>query len=193
MKNIRLLPLIAIFATLFVLYGCSPFTKVYAEEEPGINLYRYHTYQWLDNASVKKGQSGPEWLTDATQEKIRSAMEAQMQRYGFKPCDQSPDLLLHYHVVIKNQVLYQHDWSCGGPSEGGVVQGRCNRVHPINYREGTLMIDFMDAKTGNQVWRGAAIGVLDQLHPEQVDARISAAAKAIFKKFPEKPLPPAVP
>jgi len=31
--------------------------------------------------------------------------------------------------------------------------------------------------------------VLENLRPEQADARIKAAAEAIFKKYPEKPIP----
>jgi hypothetical protein len=177
-----------VFATF---WSCSPFVKVYSEEEPGINLYRYHTYNWLDTETIHKGDSGPEWLTKPTQEKIRSAIATQMARYGYKPCDEKPDLMLHYHVVIKNQVMYQPDWTCGSPGEGGSLYGRCNRVKPVNYQEGTLIIDFMDTKTGNQVWRGVAIGILDHIRPEEVDAKIMEAAKSIFKKFPEQPLPHA--
>lgn len=173
--------------------GCSPFTKVYSEIEPGINLTKYHTYNWLNNTSSKQGNSGPEWLSGSTQQKIRDAVEEQMSHYGFKPCDEKPDLVLHYHIVIKNEVLYVRDWSCNGLFDAPGDYDRCNRVQPMHYREGTLILDFIDAKTGNQVWRGAAVGVLDNMRPEEADARIKAAAEAIFKKYPEKPIPHAIP
>ena len=179
----------AIFSTIFLLESCSPFSKVYSEVEPGINLSKYHTYHWLDNTAAKAGNAGPEWLLGSTQGKIRAAVEEQLGRYGLKPCDEKPDLMLHYHVVIKNEVLYAHDWSCEGVFEGPGQYHRCHRVQPVHYREGTLILDFIDTKNGNQVWRGVAIGVFENLSPEQSDARIKAAAAAIFTKYPEKPIP----
>lgn len=181
--------LLLLFAMVGLLERCTPFTKVYSEEEPGVNLSKYHTFNWLNNASNPKGNSGPLWLTENTQAKIRNAVESHMSQYGFKPCDDKPDLMLHYHVVIKNEVLYVPDWSCGGVFEAPGQYDRCHRVQPIHYQEGTLIIDFIDAKNGNQVWRGAAVGVLNDMKPEEADARIQAAVEAIFKKYPEKPIP----
>ncbi len=180
-------------AALFLFESCSPFTKVYSEEEPGVNVYKYHTYNWLDNAQTKQGNQGPEGLTTDTQEKIRNAVAVQMKQMGFQPCDQNPDLMLHYHVVVKNEVMYVHDWSCEGQGESGNRYDRCNRVRPIYYREGTLIVDFIDTKNATQVWRGAAVGVLMNSTPTEVDARIQAAAQAIFKKFPVKPIAHAAP
>lgn len=181
-----------LFATLtaFLLFeNCSPFTKVYGEIEPGVKLSQYHTYNWLDNTTLKKGNSGPVALSTDTENKIRAAVEHEMDHYGFKPCDEKPDLMLHYHVVIKNEVLYVRDWSCGGVFEAPGQYDKCNRVQPVHYQEGTLILDFIETKNGNQVWRGAAIGVLDNIRPEEADARIKASVEAIFKKYPEKPIP----
>ena len=174
-------------AVLWLGNGCSPFTKVYSEEEPGINLYKYHTFNWLSNETAEKGNIGPEWLTSATQEKIRTSVESEMGKYGFKPCDENPELMLHYHVVIKNEVLYERDWRCGVPGGEGGVYNRCNRLQPVHYQEGTLIIDMIDTKSGVQVWRGAAVSILNNLKANEVDARIKEAIRVIFKKFPEKP------
>ena len=38
-----------LLAALFSANSCSPFLKVYAEEEPGVNLYKYTTFSWLNN------------------------------------------------------------------------------------------------------------------------------------------------
>ncbi len=189
MKQTSNILLLTLFAALFLLENCAPFTRVYAEEEPGVTLAQYHTFNWLDNTTIKQGNSGPDWLSDGVKSTIRSSVEKQMSRYGFNPCDEKPDLMLHYHVVIKNEVLYVRDWSCGLLVDGPGQYDRCNRIQPVNYREGTLVLDFIETKNGNQVWRGAAVSMLENMKPEGSAARIDAATKAIFKKFPEKPLP----
>ena len=191
MKKIlyALVGLLLMVLFFFGLGSFSPFTKVYSEEEPGIKLSKYHTFNWLDNTTANQGNSGPEWIPAITQQKIRTALEEQLSRYGLKPCDEKPDLMLHYHIVVKSQVLYLPDWSCGGVFEAPGQYDRCHRVQAVHYREGTLIVDFIEAKDGNQVWRGAAVGVLENLRPEEADARIKAAAEAIFSKYPEKPIP----
>ncbi|MFN4255735.1 MAG: DUF4136 domain-containing protein [Saprospiraceae bacterium] len=177
----------ALFVLALLAGSCSPFAKVYAEEEPGVNLYRYRTFGWLDMTNMHVGADRPAWLTSKSEAKIRASVEGQMSRYGFKPCTEKPDLVLHYHVVVKNEVLYVRDWWCDEDANNRHAQ--CHRVHPVNYQEGTLILDFIDAATGNQVWRGAAIGGLENLTPEAAETRIEQAVQAIFKKFPEQPIP----
>ena len=178
---------LALFAILLIYNGCSSAVKVYSEEEPGVNLYKYRTYDWVDTKYIKQGNSGPEWLNERSENKIRASVEGQLTRYGFKPCDGKPDFMLHFHVVFKNEVFYIQDWWCD--EETGTEFGRCHRLRPVNYQEGTLIIDFIDAKTGGQIWRGGAAGVLENVSPEKADARIEEAVRLIFEKFPEKPIP----
>jgi Domain of unknown function (DUF4136) len=175
-----------LFLALLFNDGCSPFLNVYAEEEPGINLYKYTTFSWLNNPASPQGNSGPVWQSQHTQDKIHTSVESQMQRYGFKRCDEKPDLMLHYHVVVKNEVLFVRDQWCDEESWNKL--GHCNRVRPVNYQEGMLIIDLIDSKTGNQVWRGAAVAVRENLSDAQADARIEEAVRLIFNKFPQKPI-----
>ena len=178
---------IFLLAMLLTNSACSPFLKVYAEEEPGVNLYQYTTYSWLNTPATGQGNSGPEWQSQHTQGIIRGAVETQMGRFGFKFCEQNPDLILHYHVVVKNEVLFVRDQWCD--EENWSRFGHCNRVRPVQYKEGMLILDFIDAKTGNQVWRGAAVAVQENLREAQADAQIQEAVRLIFGKFPQKAIP----
>lgn len=178
-----------LFTSFLLLNACSPFSKVYSEEEPGVNMYKYHTFNWQNNENTTDGNKGPEWLTRSTQTLIRNTVEQHMERQGFAKCTDQPDLILHYHVVVKNEVLYVPEWPCDRPGEGqnGGRYDRCNRIRPVQYHEGTLIIDLIDTKDGAQVWRGAAVSILNNMMPNEVDDRIKSAIKAIFKKFPAKP------
>lgn len=189
MKNLFQTVLFSIATLLLLNLGtaCSPFSKVYSEEEPGVNLYRYHTYNWADyNSSNHPGDQGPAWLSTSSQRTIRTAVEARMEASGFKICTDNPDLLLHYHVVVKNEVMFLPEWSCAGTGNSPYDQLRCNRVRPVQYREGTLIIDLIDAHNGIQVWRGAVVGTLENVPPADVEGRIQEAVRAIFGKFPGK-------
>ena len=177
--------LLALFALLLLsATSCNPFTKIASEEEPGINWGTYKTYDWLNNKWVHMGNGNPEWLTPGTEVKIRQAFEAQMKQRGFTPDIFAPDLVLHYHVVVKDEMTYVRDWYC--TEEDWTRDGRCQYIKPVNFKEGTLILDMIDGRTGNQVWRGTVSGVLDNANMQQLDKRINQAAEMMFRKFPMK-------
>lgn len=176
-------------ALIFLSVACSPFTKIYAEEEPGANLYQYYSYKWLPNNGILPGDPAQYRVSEQVERNIRDAVDAQMALRGYRLCDAGPDLLLHYHVVVQNRVYYQTEWECKDEHEAR-SRTHCRRVKPVYYREGTLMVDFMDAETGRQVWRGVAVGTIDQFNPDQLKKRIDDAVRQIFKKYPILPTPP---
>ena len=169
--------LYSVILMLLTTVSCSPFIKVYSEEEPGVNLYKYHTFNWLDNMKVRDGNSGPEWLSQRAEEKIRSAVEDRMRRYAMTLCTEKPDLMLHYHVVIKNEVFFIRDWWCD--EEIGSQFGRCHRIKPVDYREGTLILDFIDAHTAERE------GLINYaVPPEELDGAVQRLTDAIVAKSP---------
>ena len=60
--------------------------------------------------------------------------------------------------------------------------------HPIDvyeYEEGTLVLDFVDTKANEVIWRGYASAVTDPvLTPEAREKRINEAALKILENFP---------
>jgi hypothetical protein len=56
----------------------------------------------------------------------------------------------------------------------------------VDYEEGTLLLDLVDALTNQVVWRGWAQDVVDGLAEDQVrmEAEIDEAVRRIFERFP---------
>ena len=120
-----------LFMLLF-LGSCGPGLKVYSEEEPGANLYKYRTFDWLDNAEAEK-DNVPMLLGKNTEDKIRATVETHMASLGFQQCDNGPDLMLHYHVILKDKEYYYQDCWCS--DEEWNKYGRSQRMRLINYQE----------------------------------------------------------
>jgi Domain of unknown function (DUF4136) len=59
-----------------------------------------------------------------------------------------------------------------------------NQVDVYQYREGTLIIDLMDAKNNNLIWRGWGTSVLNSNDIDLTEAEISEAVYKILKEFP---------
>jgi hypothetical protein len=61
-------------------------------------------------------------------------------------------------------------------------------VSTIHYQEGTLILDFVDPKTDNLIWRGVGKKVVSETTtPEKSDREINDAVEKILKKFPPSP------
>ena len=50
------------------------------------------------------------------------------------------------------------------------------------YTEGTLIIDMIDARTNQLVWRGSVAGTVD--NPANLERQVEKAVRAILKQYP---------
>jgi hypothetical protein len=188
------LPISALLILLLAFQACVPTSKVYSdkvysEKQPGINVYQYNTFNWMDQQPVMRTYSGTVWMNDHSEGSIRIALEKEMNRLGFRRCEDTPDLMVYYHVVGKKEVVYVRDWWCDEAMGGDAV--RCELVNPVGFKKGTLLVSLIDSRNGNEVWRGAVSAALDQVTADQIYYRVDQAVKMIFKSFPEKTMPGA--
>lgn len=106
--------------------------------------------------------------------RIKTAIESQLIGNGFRTNGESPDFVIAYHVTTKSKLSVQ-DYGYGPPRWFG---GRNISVN--QYSEGTLLVDFIDAKTNQMIWRGRASGTLEM---KGVDKKISKSVEKLVKQF----------
>ena len=106
--------------------------------------------------------------------RIRTAMESQLIANGYRVESGSPDFVIVYHVTTKNKLNVQ-DYSYGPPRWFGRRDIRVDQ-----YSEGTLLVDFIDTKTNQVIWRGRASGTLEM---KGVDKKISKSVEKLVKQF----------
>jgi hypothetical protein len=156
---------------------------VSADFDPSVDLSQYHTYDWEAPDALPVGDprldNNP--FFDA---RVRAAVDSQLAAKGLRKSSASPDLTIHYHASVQEQVdVYSVDRAHGYTSEYG--EGTEVRV----YEKGTLVIDIAEAETKRMVWRGWAQsdieGVIDR--PPELEKRIREAVDQMFERFPRAP------
>ena len=66
-----------------------------------------------------------------------------------------------------------------GPYYGG------GRVSSFYYRQGALVLDFIDTASNEVIWKGVATVYLSKdLTPEKIDDRVNEAVEKILENFP---------
>ncbi len=154
----RIVTAATLAAALAVLTGCAAM-NVSSHIERGTDFTDYVSYDWgpPDNLPVgdPRLDNNP-FFNDY----LQGAVEKKMAAKGFdRLTDGGADLLIHYHASVNQRLdVYRAD------QQYGYCYGNCE-PQVVDFEQGTLVIDVVDARTKKVVWRGWAqdtmTGVID--------------------------------
>lgn len=168
-RAIRLLAVLV----LPVLAGCSSL-RFAADWDRGVDHRAYRTFTFAPTPPSEK--TGPEASNTAfLDRRIRRAVVAALgdEKKGLQPVEGGApaDLLVVYRLNLKDVVNVYGYGYYGGTSSS-------------SYREGTLVIDLIDRKLDDVVWRGWAEGIRAEVrHSEE---QIFGIVRTIFRDYPPK-------
>lgn len=181
MKSISLLMLI-VFAAASV--GCSSIS-VNHDYDREADFPSYKSFAWVPQQTTAVGDAKQAMQTNTLLDKrIRNAVNAELESRGMAIDTENPDLLIAYHTGIDQKVNVT-DWGYSYPRYYGGWGG--GNVDVTTYDEGTLIVDLIDYKTKQLVWRGAATKALaSNPTPEQQEKNLNEVIQKIFAAYPPK-------
>lgn len=147
-------------------------------EAPGADFARARTYAW-DPAAGSRATGDPRLDNSPFfHEHLRAAIESNLEMRGLREAETAPpDLLLHYHATVTQRI--------------DLVEADRRDTHlrgntPDVYDAGTLVIDFVDARSAQLVWRGWAEGSIEGVIEDQdwMEERLDDAVTRIIAKLP---------
>jgi hypothetical protein len=174
--RLRRVAALAIFA--LALSGCATM-NVSSYVERGVDFTRYHTYQWVPVDSVPTGDPRLD-NNPFFHERVEAEVEKQLAARGFeKTTSGTPDLKVHFHANMTQRI----DVNAIDPQYGYCRVGDCR---PNVYDAGTLLLDFVDTRTNDIVWRGWAEGSMEGVidNQEWMEEKIGDAVARILEKLP---------
>jgi hypothetical protein len=136
--------------------------------------FRFSNLKTFSFATQRRGPADPLAGDSLNDGRIRTSMESQLMASGFRMETEKSDFVIAYYVTTKNKLSVQ-DYGYGPPRLWGSRDIRVNQ-----YSEGTLMVDFIDPKTNQVIWRGRASGTLEL---KGVDKKISKSVEKLVKQF----------
>ncbi|MEB2780953.1 DUF4136 domain-containing protein [Algoriphagus sp. C2-6-M1] len=161
--------------------------KVVTRDDGSINLSNYSTYEWIadvENIPNSYALIGPHetlvFNNQSAQKMIKDAVELQMEARGFARDHSNPEMLINFTVLEKDTELRKYILDNGQDYLGFGPRSKATQMVPVD--AGTVLINFMDAKTGVQIWQGYASGALD---PNDIKNMSTMQQKvgAIFEDF----------
>src|SRR5688572_2059292 len=156
--------------------------RIRAEARPGTSFAGYTTYAWRSASAAR-----PEWPArddrTALDWRIRSLVDREMLRRGFTGAGaRDAGLLIDYHIRTRDTAIEDQFGEYARYRAEGGRQG-WGDAWVGGYREGTLVIEASDRRTGELVWYGAATAVVN---PELREKRLPIAVERIFERFPAR-------
>ena len=138
------------------------------------DLTSYKTFDWLSRPHamliVKEGRGQVEKL-------LKESVNEQLTARGFSQKADSPDLLISY--LVGAELTNTDDFS-----------DKVGERTAQQYSEGAILLDFLDGKTRELLWRVAAFGIEDRNPtPERNKEIIEKTVERMFKNFPSASIP----
>jgi len=167
MSLIRILPPLL---SVLVLTGCT-IIKVRSDFDPKADFSEYETFAWLEQDPPAEASTDP-MISELVLDRIHVAVDRGMaaQWMQMVPAEEA-QLLVAYHISIEQRVQITDPYYAYDTAK--------------TYDEGTLVIDFIDAKTNKLVWRGVGQTRLRSYKtPEQRQQRVDEVVDKIFEQYP---------
>ena len=118
--------------------------------------------------------------------RVQSAIERTLASRGFAKADGTPDLWVVLHTRTHTQTrvtTWDTGWGWGWRWRGPYWNSARVEQIPV----GTLMVDLVDTKAKELVWRGTASRIVDADEtPKDRDEKVQEAVNKLFDGFPPK-------
>ena len=154
---------IAMAATALTLAACSPGLDVHTLAAPVALQDQPRTVSVMPAAEYVSGRTPDEYSpllnNAATSRAVRKDLVRGLAGRGYVVSDSRPDALLVYYLALPEQndftdadfeYIWRPEWWRGwGPGEADAT--------PAEYAQGAIVIEMIDARTGQVLWREHAV------------------------------------
>ena len=181
----------AALSSLVLIAGCASGPKIMVDKDPGVDMTTFKSFGYFDQVATDRAQ-----YTTIITNRLKQATRDQLERRGYTYTEDSPDLRVNFYlkVVEKQEVRSSPSVGVGYGGFYGYRGGAYGAwasypydVDTVDYRQGTLSIDLVDAKKNALVWQGLAEGRVSEEARQNPGPAIDAVVAEIFANFPNGP------
>lgn len=170
-----------IFFLCLILAACAAPLAVNSDYDTTTDFSAFKTYSWMQATG---NAAGDELLI----KNIRAAVDAQLQTKGRTLTETNPDFLIG--MELSGKTTYGGSTAVGvsigipvGRRASISVGGGKSKAHESV--EGTLVMEFVDAKSKNLIWQSTATDAVNpSASPEEKQRHINEVIAAMLSQFP---------
>ncbi len=170
-----------IVASLFIVFltGCNTL-KVTTDFDKSVDFTKYKTYSFYKMKVTDN-------ISQLNQERILRSIKNEMNKKGFVQNDSTPDLFINTTAILQDkQSISSNTYGYGGyyrPYGWGTGYGATTTMNVYEYKDGSIIVDILDASTQKLIWQGIGNKEIDAPSGNP-DATIADAVAQIMYGFP---------
>lgn len=166
--------------------ACGPNIRVTTTAAPYATFSHLHTFQILrptPRMPVRSQPDDPMLVNSISHEVLLGSITDAFLAKGYGLDPVAPDFQIAYYASSRER-LNVTVWDYGYPGRWGGWRGPGMGVVDVEpYTEGTVIIDVIDPKTKELMWRGRGQAVTTS-DPAEFQRNLRETVQAIVKKFP---------
>ena len=182
-KRIRTVALVvAALAGASLVAGCAV-NPVTSDYDSSADFTNYRSFNF-----VARQSADGEPYKSLLDKRLEAAITSEMQARGYKLVEAgaATDLVVDYHAHVEEKqkivsspepVHWGRGWYDPWPAYN-------NTVRTVDYKQGTLIINLVDAATKQMVWQGTMQGTVKRSDLENPSAAVAAAVAKMFNEYP---------
>ncbi len=173
-----------LFFSVFIFLQCRSSYKVLKpESEKEFNLSNYSTFGFYERDAVTQTTTP---IFSKNIKIIQEALSSKLKERGLNEA-QDPELKINLALSVQEEIqTRQTDFLRDGlPRYTGQrrYSWKSEEVPVGKYKEGTMLIEFVETASNKMVWKGGAKGILPK-KDEKITKNAVDAVSAIFSKIP---------
>lgn len=181
---------------LLALASCSNPVRYDADYQASYDFSKLNTYAWYTGDEAASGKA----ILDLVHQRIVKSVDQQLATKGYrKTSEANADFLVNYGVIKEEKIDIRQYNTYNGyadgwrfypwgmyPHAGYGYTDASVLTRVAQYTQGTLVIDIVNGKTKEIIWRGTAAGKLSQkdLTPEERSVIVSEVVARVLSQFP---------
>lgn len=175
---------LGVLSTALLLSACSTNYTPESDQSSQYDFSSIKTYSVIGDEQYKNPM-----FSDIDRVRFDSAIDDSMQQRGkFKVSESEADVLVSYFVVTKDKIKINSTYSGGYYGHGyghSGYGGSISNISTRNYVEGTLVLDVIDNKTKQSVYRSTLVKPIKSYDSiEERKQAINTVVNKMFKALP---------
>lgn len=148
----------------------------------------HKTYSWRQFEKIKGAETHPAYYNELNDQRIREAVNVQMQLNHYQLLDSGGALTVSYRCVVTSKVAVADTLNDPQHQQTQIEPYYKNYSSTAKYNfefpKSPLIIEIFDAKTNALIWHGSALNAINSTMDKRPRDVIQDAVKQIFRGFP---------
>ncbi|MFD2569698.1 DUF4136 domain-containing protein [Spirosoma soli] len=169
--------------------------QVATDFDKSVDFTKYKTFAWC-TPDIQVGNN-PVYRSGLITKNIETTLADELGKRGLTMNPENPDLLVGFHTYTEKKTNtystatpypmyypfgFRAGWRYYPYGFGNWPYAWNNNIQHVQYTEGTLLVDIVDAHTKQLIWRGSVEG--DVSNPKRIEKEVAKGIHKVMKDYP---------